>query len=153
MSLGPARRGVGSETSPLMSNYPIGQESSVTHTTSGKVAYELFLGPVIPDFITAAQALQAPRQTGRYVDEIVVFGDTGLIRVRYGSEEANEAIRGDFLYLRPIIDDVGGLVTWECSSWLEDKYLPSACQGIEPPDIAGEANTGLRPIPEHVAQH
>ncbi len=104
-------------------------------------------------FPTAAQALQAPRQTGRYVDEIVVFGDTGLIRVRYGSEEANEAIRGDFLYLRPIIDDVGGLVTWECSSWLEDKYLPSACQGIEPPDIAGEANTGLRPIPEHVAQH
>lgn len=104
-------------------------------------------------FPNAAQALEVPRPTGRYVDEIVVFGDTGLIRVRYGTEEANEAINGDYLYIQPIIGDDGGIVDWECSSWLEDKYLPSACQGIEPPDIAGETNTGLRPTPEHVAQH
>ncbi|MEO0345970.1 MAG: pilin [Pseudomonadota bacterium] len=103
-------------------------------------------------FPNAAEALQAPRQTGRYVDEVVVFGDTGLIRVRYGGEDANEILNGAYLYLQPIIGDQGNL-EWECSSWLDDKYLPSACRGIEPPDIAGETNTGLRPAPEHVAQH
>ncbi|MEL6951694.1 MAG: pilin, partial [Pseudomonadota bacterium] len=103
-------------------------------------------------FPNTAEALQAPRQTGRYVDEVVVFGDTGLIRVRYGGEDANEILNGAYLYLQPIVDDQGNL-EWECSSWLDDKYLPSACRGIEPPDIAGETNTGLRPAPEHVAQH
>ena len=47
-------------------------------------------------------------------------------------------------------DDEGGL-EWECSSWLEDKYLPKVCQGIEPPDIAGETNTWRRGPMEHVA--
>ncbi|MEN0045296.1 MAG: pilin [Pseudomonadota bacterium] len=103
-------------------------------------------------FPNSEQALQAPRQTGRYVDEVVVFGDTGLIRVRYGGEEANEVINGDYLYVQPIIGDDGSIVDWECSSWIDDKYLPSDCRGIEPPDIAGEANTWLRPTPEHVAQ-
>ncbi len=95
-------------------------------------------------FPDSQAAFGAPRTPGKYADEVVVFGDTGLIRVRYGGGEANTIIQGAYLYLQPYVDD-DGLLQWECSSWLDDKYLPQACQGIEPPDAAGEANTMRRP--------
>ena len=94
-------------------------------------------------FPGAAEALTAPRTSGKYASEIVVFGDTGLIRVHFDGEDANETIRGTYLYFEPYVDDDGNLA-WQCSSWLADKYLPEACRGIEPPDIAGETNTRRR---------
>jgi len=78
-----------------------------------------------PESNTSAGLAAAGSITGKYVGSVSV-GTGGLITIRY-SNDANNAIKGDTLYLSPFT--TGGSVRWRCKQGtIEKKYLPSDCR-------------------------
>jgi type IV pilus assembly protein PilA len=61
---------------------------------------------------------------GNFVTGTVV-GNAGVITVTYGGQ-ANAKISGSSVLLTPT--DRGGSMEWDCSSAIEDRYLPTQCR-------------------------
>jgi type IV pilus assembly protein PilA len=62
--------------------------------------------------------------TGNFTTGVAV-GASGVITATYG-DEANAAITGSTVTLVP--SSAGGSVEWDCSSGIQDRYLPTQCR-------------------------
>jgi len=81
---------------------------------------------------TPAAEISDEVSAGEHTDSIIVIPGTGVIVIRYPEEKLPS---GGELFLEPIPAQ-DGTVSWRCSATMEDKYLPAACRGNAPPDLA-----------------
>lgn len=73
----------------------------------------------------SARLATATSISGSYVSQVDVTG--GLIKVTYGGNKANTAIKNDILLLSP--STTSSSIHWRChSKTLAVRYLPSACR-------------------------
>ena len=62
---------------------------------------------------------------GDYVSQVLV-GTNGTITATFGGAKANAAIKSGTLIYTPTFN--AGSTSWQCSSAILDKYLPTSCR-------------------------
>ncbi|MEM6818245.1 MAG: pilin [Pseudomonadota bacterium] len=60
-------------------------------------------------------------------DYVRIVPGAGIIEIGYDPMTASEPLTVGLLYIEPFIDESGD-ITWQCSSTIERKYLPSDCR-------------------------
>ena len=60
-------------------------------------------------------------------DFVRIVPGAGIIEIGYDPMSASEPLTVGLLYIEPFIDESGD-ITWQCSSTIEQKYLPSDCR-------------------------
>jgi type IV pilus assembly protein PilA len=102
-------------------------------TSAAKVAvteYWQDRGVFPPDAATAGLPATATDISGKYVSQVALGANTGVLTVTYSNaapQAANLLINGDTITLTP--QTSAGAVNWLCTSAdLQSKHLPSSCR-------------------------
>ena len=120
---------------PAYQDYTIRAQVSegLAITSAAKVAvteYWQDRGVFPPDAATAGLPATATDISGKYVSQVALAANTGILTVTYSSaapQAANNLITGDTITLTP--ETSAGAVKWLCTSAdLLDKHLPSSCR-------------------------
>jgi type IV pilus assembly protein PilA len=101
-----------------------------------------------PAAITDLGMTAATDKKGKYVTQIALGANTGVLTITYGDQANAANLAGDTLALRPGINPNGDLV-WVCgnatvptglttapaagATTVENKYLPATCRGAAAP--------------------
>lgn len=120
---------------PAYQDYTIRAQVSegLAITSAAKVAvteYWQDRGVFPPSAAAAGLPANATDIAGRYVSQVGLTANTGVLTVTYSSsspQAANDAIDGDTIILTPVTS--AGAVNWECSSTTIDaNHRPSSCR-------------------------
>jgi type IV pilus assembly protein PilA len=71
--------------------------------------------------------MQPPKTTSKYISNIAVIPDNGVIVITFAN---NAAITGKRIALIPVVEEKG--VSWQCQAELSQKYLPAFCREKSP---------------------
>ncbi len=77
-----------------------------------------------PSTNTSAGVAQSASIIGNFVTQTAI-GASGIITVKYGGQ-ANSKITTSSIQLVPT--DRGGSTEWDCTSGIQDRYLPTQCR-------------------------
>ena len=119
---------------PAYQDYTIRAQVSegLAITSAGKVAVTEYWQDrgVFPPDAASAGLPAATDIAGKYVSQVALTANTGVLTVTYSStapQAANDAIDASTLILTPTTS--AGAVNWVCTSaTLADKHLPSSCR-------------------------